>query len=267
MTFRLSAPRPKRNSPGAAKNGRPEITIIATEDIAVWPSRMDGSVLMYGDFVMKDDAKMHSFYGTVSTQDASFESEGEEDALVIPHNYVVEHPGDDVDSENFMQSWFGVPCIIIENYCDGSLPKVYGTDCAPLSLQLGFIRNNEKTAYTMTFNSFGRTNLLPGRYQGNFSFAEPFDVADNEAIALDKSNGHQYKLAPGTGVAIDVASNNFEHFDNVTLIGSGGATPDTLAGSTDLVLTGTWTALSGATLSLKVFDTGSGKILIEQKRT
>lgn len=264
--IRTSAPRPNRNSPGAGKTPKPLHTIVAAEDILVWPQRDQDSVEYNGDFVMKDGCKMEQIYGTPSKFDGGYSSDGEEDAQSVAQKTVIEHPGDALASENFAQSWFGVPCIIITDYCDGSPKKVYGTECAPLQMKLEFVHNADKTGYIFTFEAFGKTNWLAGRYTGNLVFAAPFTVADNEQLALEPANGYQYKLATGAGNTITVTSNTMEHGDVITLIGSGGGTADTLTTSATMLLVSTWTALEGAVLTLQVFESNSTKFLIEKNR-
>ena len=267
MAFRKSAPRPNYASPGAAKTAKPLITIVAEEDIAVWPTRTQGSVMMSGDFVMKQDCRMYQFYGTPSKGDGSYEGAGEEDSAVITHKYVAEHPGDDVDSENFVQSWLGIPVIIITDFCDGSPKRVIGTQCAPVQLKPTFTANNEKTGFTFTFEAYASTSLLPGRYTGNIITADPFAVADNEALALAPPTGYQYKLAEdATGGSIAVATNTLEAGSIVTLIGSGGSDPSTLTAGVNVLLNSTWTALAGAVISLEVYESNSTTYLIERNR-
>lgn len=267
MTLRKSAPRPTKPSPGAAKPPKPMYTIIATEDIAAWPARDADSVEMSGNFVMKTGCKMAQFYGTASKHDGAWETDGEEDALSVTHRVIPDHPGDAVDSENFMQSWLGVPAAVIVDFCDGSPKKVYGTACAPVQLRPGFRQNSEGTGYTMTFEAYAPTNLLPGRYSGEIVLNAPFDVADAEAMALTKENGTQYKLPVDVaGKSITVASNTLDSGTIITLMGSGGSDPSTLAASSDVLLSSPWTALDGAFISLEVFESNSSKFLIERNR-
>lgn len=265
--IRLSAPRPAKGSPGAAKTAKPLITIVAAEDIAVWPTRMQDSVEMIGSFVMKPGCKMAQFYATASTQDGSYDSDGDEDAIVVNQKFACFHPGDEIESENFMQAWLGVPCIVFRDYCDGSPQKVYGTACAPVQLKTNFVSTNDKTGVDMTFEAFASTNMLAGRYTGNMTFAEPFAVPDAEIIAVNATNGFQYKLASdAAGKAIAFASNSLSHNDQITLIGSGGADPSELTASSGVILTSDWVALDGAVLTLQVYESSGGTVLIEKQR-
>lgn len=267
MALRHSAPRPAKGSPGAAKLPKPLHTIVALEDIQAWPLRTDGSVMMYGDFVMKSGCKMEQFYGTASKFDGSYESDGEEDAQSVAHKAVIEHPGDEVASEDFAQNWLGVPCIIISDFCDGSPKRVIGTDCAPVQMKLGFTQTADKTGFTFTFEAFAKTNWLPGRYTGNIILAAPYDVPDPEAIVFSPSNGTQYKLpADAAGAAIAADSITLPAGTIVTLHGSGGTDPSTLSASATVLLTSGWTALDGAFISLEVYESNSTMYLIERNR-
>jgi ABC-type uncharacterized transport system ATPase component len=90
-------------------------------------------------------------------------------------------------------------------------------------------------------------------------------------MALDSANGNVFKFnATATTASITVASSNFEDGDVITLVGGGGAGPLTLANSstTGVLLKNatTWTALDGATITLKVVEADK-KYYVEQSRS
>lgn len=266
--IRRSAPKPQIASPGASKTGKEIVYIAEVGDIAAWPDR-DG-VMLDGDFVMKPGCAFSTVYMTPSKQDGSWESEGEEDSISLSPKFVGDHPGDEVESAAFVQEWLGKNVVLIRDFCDGSPKKVHGSPCTPLQLQPAFVGNNEKTGYTMTFQAFAKTALLPGYYTGNIPTAAPFVVADNTALVLNSANGGQYQLeVDAEGASIAVATNDKSHGDIVTLIGSGGADPSTLAQGANVLLKSgsTWTALQGASISLMVFNGGANKYLVEKSRS
>lgn len=267
--IRLNAPRPGGISPGSAKTGKGIVRIALAEDIIAIPGRDEKGIKMLGNVSFKSGRHWHEVYLTPSKQDRSWESEGEVDAISILQKFVGEHPGDELESMEFVQQWLGKDVIIATEFCDGSPARLYGSLCAPLQLKPTFTGNNEKTGTTMTFESEAKTNMLPGYYYGDFLEGAPFAVADNEALALSPENGTQYKLAVDADAdTIAVASNTLEHGTIVSLIGSGGASPATLdAGASVLLKNGTtWTALENSVINLMVYKGGSSTYLIEQSR-
>lgn len=267
--IRLSAGKPKGISAGSAKAGKGKVFLAEVEDILSFPSRDEKGVKLLGNFVFQEGHGFSHVYLTPSKQDRSWESEGEEDAIAITQKLVGFHPGDELESAEFVQSWLGKSVIAIVDFCDGSPMIQVGTPCAPLSLQPTFAGNQESTGYTLTFQAYAKTNLLPGKYYGDIAEVEPFEVVDNEALALTPANGTQYRLQPDTaGDSIAAASNTHEHGTIISLIGSGGSTPSTLASSSPVILKAgtTWTALKDSVINLLVYKAGATTYLIEQSR-
>ena len=108
-------------------------------------------------------------------------------------------------------------------------------------------------------------------YSGQISFDATLPVLSGAALALNSAQGKVFKLAStATTANITIASSNFEDGDIITLVGSGGAGPLTLANSstTGVLLKNatTWTALDGATITLKVVEADK-KYYVEQSRS
>lgn len=267
--FRVNAPRPGGTSPGSAKTAKPNVMIAYADDFLSIPSRDAKGVRMQGNFVFKTGRHWQHIYITPSKQDRSWESEGDEDAISIQHKFVGDHPGDELESAEFVQQWLGKGVIIGVDFCDGSPKRIIGTQCAPLQIQPNFVANNEKTGYEITFQAFAKTNQLPGFYYGDFIEANPFAVQDNEAINLLPENGNHYALMRSTvGDAIAVASNTMPHGSIVSLIGGGGDVPAELTTSANVLLVSgtTWIALDNAVINFRVFNNGTNNILIEESR-
>lgn len=267
--IRVNAPKPGGISPGSAKTAKPLVYIALAEGILSFPQRDAKGVKMLGNFVFKSGYGWNHVYMTASKQDRSWESEGEEDAVSITQKFVGFHPGDELTSAEFVQQWLGQSVIIMVDFCDGSPKQVTGTPCAPLQINPAFVANNEQTGYNMTFTAYAKTNQLPGHYYGDIAEAAPFVVADNTSIALSPANGTQYLLKAGTaGATIAVASNTLAHGTKVSFIGQGGADPDELPTSSNILLTAgtTWVALANAVINFSVFNDGTVTYLIEESR-
>ena len=106
--FRVSAPKPTGTSPGAAKTAKPKVMIALAEDILSHPERDALGVKMLGNYVFKPGRGWQHVYMTPSRQDRSYESEGEEDAISLAHQFVGFHPGDELSSAEFIQQWLGL---------------------------------------------------------------------------------------------------------------------------------------------------------------
>lgn len=257
-------------SPGSAAAKEPNVTIVLVDDILVFPPSDMNGVRMMGNFVMKPGAKMYQFYSTKSKISAPFESDGDEDSVNIKPTFDAQHPGNGLEIKEFVQNWLGKNVIIIHGSCQDDFREVIGTMCAPLQLMPAKQDNNEGRFYTLKFQSFAASALLPKHYTGDLAFAEPTIVANAAAVNLAPVTGTQYRL-PASEEATEVAvtANTLEHGQTVSLIGSGGSDPIVLSpGATVLLKNGTqWLGLNNSVIQLQVFDTGASTVLIEVSRS
>ncbi|MFL9844732.1 hypothetical protein [Flavobacterium rhizosphaerae] len=265
--------RPAGPSPAGAAAKGDIVTIIAAEDIAVWPLRDAKGVKMLGNFVLKEGARMYKFSQTTSKFNASTEVEGDEDAYTIKHKVDTEIPGDSLEVNEFLHAWMGINAIVIFDSCQDNFKKAYGTKCAPLQLKPTGQDNNEARKKMVSFEQVAKTTLQPGHYTGALIFAEPYTAA-TAAFAINSANGSHY-VVPALDVTAAIAPTAMELTNGqiVTFIGSGGDDPATLtqgtAGVVEVLLASgtTWTALKNAVIHLQVFDAGDDKYLIELSRS
>lgn len=257
---------------GAAAPKDPNVTFIATKDILTWPARDSKEVLMVGNFVLKPNPKMVSVYLTPSKTKAGYESDGDEDAISIKPKFEGEHPGDELEINEFIAAWMGEPCIIISGSCQDPFRKVTGTKCAPVQLKPAGQDDNDARKHMLVFEAFAKTKWLPGHYRGDIPTITPFAVPLVTAVAVNSANGYLYKL-PSLAVTASIAFTELtlNHGDIITLIGGGGVDPATLAtGVTDkkaILKDGTnWVALENAVINLQVFKNGALTFLVELSR-
>lgn len=269
MYIALNVP---KSSSGAAAPKDPNVTFIATKDILVWPQRDSKKVLMVGSFTLKPNPKMASVYLTSSKTKAAYESDGDEDAVSIKSKFEGEHPGDQLAINEFIANWLGEPCIIIHGSCQDEFRKVVGTKCAPVQLKPSGQDDNDARKHMLVFEQFAKTEWLPGHYLGELPTITPYAVPLVTAIAVNSTNGAQYKL-PSLAVTATITFSelSLNHGDIITLIGGGGAGPATLAtGVTDkkaILKDGTnWVALENAVINLQVFNNGAITYLVELSR-
>lgn len=273
-----SVPQPQNTSAGAPTPKDSNVTIFDANDVLAWPTPDAGGVNLLGNYVLKPGAKMHKLYMTPSKQAASFESDGDEDAVGITQKFEGSFPGDSVEIREFVKNNLGRNLIIAYGTCRDTNKTVCGTKCSPMKLKPTFTSNGDGTMHTLVFEQYMKTDQVPYNYTGSTSFAEAFAVADKN-ISLLEANGSSYQLpafADELGTALDVAALDLAHGAVVSLIGGGGAFPAVLSSG---VQTGApavnvilkedtdWTALQNATISLEVFVAGATTYLIERSRS
>lgn len=270
MYIKQSVKKPSAPSPGASAPKDPNLTIVDVEDILQWPVRDGKGVKMQGNYVLAGGASMIQLYTTPSKTKPTWESEGDEDAISIKQKIEVEHPGDELEINEFIQNWMGKNVIVIYGSCIDPYRRVLGSRCAPLQLKPSSQDDNDGRKKMITFEQFAATNQVPGFYEGSLSFEEP--KATGASVAVTEAGN--YKVASSdTTTAIEIASVTAEHGSTIALIGSGGTEPSVLSptANTDpiqvLLKNGAnWTALTDAVINLEVFKAGATTYLIEVSR-
>lgn len=273
MYVRQNVVKPLGKSPGAAAAKEPNVVVIATDDILTWPMRDSKGVKHVGNFVMKPNAKMIEVYMTPSKLKASYGSEGDEDAVSFAQKFEGEHPGNELEINEFVQNWTGVNCVVIYGSCSDAFRKVMGTKCAPMQLKPSLQDDNDGRKTMLVFEQAAKSGFVPGHYTGALSFAEPFAIADAGNILATAANGNMYKV-PSLDVTVPIVFSevSLAHGAIITLVGGGGSNPATLAtGTADLsaILKDgtTWVALESSVINLQVFVAGDNTYLLELSRS
>lgn len=266
MTYlRKDFARPAGVSPGAPAPKEPNVRIVAVEDILQWPARDAAGIRMLGSFVMKQNAKMYTFYQTSLKAKGSYETEGEDDNFRIKQKFETEIPGASLEAKEFVANWMGVDAIVIYGSCADDFRTVTGTKCAPVKLKISGQDDNEARKKMLVFEQSIATTWFPGHYTGDLTLAAPY-AAPALALQLNEANGTQYKLIPSAVAAtfVTVAGVALPHRTIVTLIGSGGANAAKLTSVSDGALkvslkdNSDWVALDGSVIYLEVFSQGGG---------
>lgn len=256
---------------GAATPKDPNVAIIKTKDVLTWPVRNNSGVLMVGDFTMKPGKAAIYVYMTGVNQAPTYETDGEVDMEGIMQKFIATHPGDTLEAHEFFQNNLGEDLIVIYGSCSDDGKRVYGTKCSPMRLKNTFKSDKDGNQHSFSFEQIQKTRFVPGFYNGNIPFSAP--NATSVSIAFVAANAsQQYKVeALAVTAPIVVTSIDLVHGDIVTLIGSGGVDPATMTTGSltgaEALLTAQWVALENATITLEVFDDGSGLTLVETART
>ncbi|WP_422105573.1 hypothetical protein [Winogradskyella sp.] len=260
---------------GSAENKSQEIVIIDVADIATHPSRDVNNVQMVGSFVMNAGKYVTKMQVTASKTSLPVTSEGEEDNVSISALPEFSFPGSTLEFEEFVANWTNKSLIVGVKVgaCGGgsSFYRIYGSQCAPLSLLVEAQNNNDATMGLIKFQQFAKTDLMPGRYPGTFTEASATVIAA-DATTVDVTDGDgEYQLTDNTVATVITDLTNATNNGKYTLIGSGGTNPATIQSTNaNFILVGgvDWQGLSGATITFNAIDAGSGDhVFIETSRT
>jgi hypothetical protein len=271
--LKVNLNRPAELSAGAG-SGKNRVIIVDADDVLVYPPRDNGGVKLNGNFVMKSNAKMYEFYTTKSKADAPVEADGDEDSITMKQMFNAQHPGNGLPVKEFVQNWLSRNCYVLHQSCGDDYWEVVGTPCAPVQLKPSKQDNNDARFWSLKFEAFAKSRFIPGHYEGEIIFTNPFAVVSATSVIVNTTTNSQYRL-PSTASATSVAFNSTitaEDGDIITLIGGGGATAATLAqvatGNTQVLLKSgtTWTALDGAVIQFEIFKAGAVTLFMELSR-
>lgn len=250
---------------GSAENKNFEVVLMDLNDIAQFPTRDANGVVMVGDFVMKPGKYATKLQVSSSKTSLPVTSEGEEDNVSISALPEFSVPGSSLDFEELVANWTNrsVVAAVQVGACagSGSFYRVYGSQCAPLSLLLEGQNNNDGTMNLVKFQQFAKSNLMPGRYTGNFTLATA-NVVAADATEVDATAGNgEYQLTDNAAATVISDITNATNNGKYTLLGSGGANPATIeANNANFVLVGgvDWQGLSGSRITFNAIDAGGG---------
>jgi len=248
------------NNAGIGGNKKAEFILADCDDIQTFPNRDGKGIVITDDFIMKPGKYMIRVYITQSTMKASVESTGDPDAKGIIHTVEGEHPGDAVALREFRNAWQNKNAIVFIRKCGSEQVNQYGDECAPMQLEFKGQDDKDKTNTAFTFKSV-QNGPDVADYQGTFTFdtVRATFPADETNLQVQLGEG-QYQLTNGTAAAAEIIALSGSIDGGVyTLLGSGGNHPSTIANATSAFLLKdgtTWTALAGATLTVRAFKSG-----------
>ena len=277
MYVKIDVLKPAKSSPGGAESKDPNIVIVAVQDILNSPNRDSKGVRFGGLFVFKPGTYAIKIYATPSSIKQNKNADGDEDAVSITQGLEFSHPGDELEINEFEQNWIGKGAIafIKTGACNGpTYYKVYGSVCAPLQLKFEGQNDNDGTKNTLKFEAFKKTTNVPGFYFDTLTFDAVLSVIAVDLATVDVTPGNgEYQLTNGSVAPIPITDLvNGSHNDVVTLLGSGGTYPSTIAASeAKFVLANgaDWTANAGESITFKGYKNGATDadiLWIEQSR-
>jgi hypothetical protein len=259
MYTKVNVTKPGMNL-GVGGNKKAKVTLFDMDDVVTFPARDSKGVVSLDNIVFAEGAYMITLYAIQNTIKAGHKGEGDPDKKGYIQTVEFEHPGDEIAILEFDANWLNRNVGIIVEKCSNNRKKLYGTPCAPM--QLVSEATDDKDTCNTKF-SFASTQKGPieSDYQGTLTLDTVKGTPAADATAVDVAAGEgQYQLTDGTSAAAALTGlTNPAEGLTYTLLGSGGAHPSTIAASGNWLLkSGTaWTALAGASITLKAFKDGA----------
>ena len=162
---------------GSAAIKDPTIILIDVDDITAEPTRSHGNVVLNGNVSLASGAKAIGIYATPSSIELTEEASGEADARGIMQGVKFDHPGNSVQSKNFVEANLNRGFVALVKECDGTSEgrmQYVGSKCNPLFLTPESTNTKEATKRTFTLKQEIAGRFLPGEYAGTIpTLADP----------------------------------------------------------------------------------------------
>jgi len=128
---------PKKGSnPGAPKGKDPNIIIWRTEDVQTMPPRDGKGIRITGDIVLKTNANAIAIYATPKSIKRFDAGEGEPDYKAFINNLEFDHPGDEIELQEFVANNINHNLNAMSMRQGGKAKKVHGTPTEPLQFDI-----------------------------------------------------------------------------------------------------------------------------------
>ena len=253
----------KKNNQGLGGKIRDKVLVFRQKDIANMPVDCEGTVLQTGAIVMKPG----EFYTELEVLPKSIKATSNTTGASADYNqaflngFEAEHPGTEDESELFIEKTINEKLLLVYLYCQTGKMKLIGDLCSPIGIK--DVKTSEdatKSGSVISFESTLATSKRPRTFTGTLPVQTPI-VLPADAVGIDLVNGSTNYT---TNVANTVAKtiNAFANpVDGLTfsIIGGGGAFPQTIAASSSirLKLGASWTAAAGAFITFEVYQDGA----------
>lgn len=172
----------KGKSPGAPRPKNPTILIVNVNDVVADPARDDKGVLVTGDLELKEGATAIAIYATPSTISRGKTVEGDPDQEGLIDNVSFNHPGNDLEIDEFTQNYLGEGVLIITRECGDNLgTRLHGSICNPMRFTLEGQDNNEGVTNAFTFTQEQRSRFVAAHYRGALPAIAPESDSGSES--------------------------------------------------------------------------------------
>lgn len=244
---------------GAGGDKKDRIILFDMDDLLSksMPARDANGVVMTANLTFVPNAYMITLYATSTTIKVGSNTEGDPDAEGFIHTLEFEHPGNELAIREFKQNWLSRNIGAIVEHCSSNKKDLLGSPCAPLRLTIKWEDDKDKNKSTLSFKSALKFGYDVADYQGTTTFDTVTDTVEEDGVSIDLAAGEgKYQLTDGSAAPVEIATcTNAVNGMTFTLLGSGGDHPSTIeaGGDFELAAGATWTALSGASITFRVF--------------
>ncbi len=168
---------------------------------------------------------------------------------------------------NYVENKAGQKCIILFRRIESTQWYMIGTYDKPMIFS-GYEFKNDNDAAVAVCKYTNKTIRQFYKYTGSIVTQNPVTVAADATTLAIASDNERYQLSDNTGATVINAISGVAAADvgrTITVYGSGGSNPATIADSSTFVLANgaTWTGNSGSQISFRILDTGT---LVETER-
>ena len=261
---------------GAPTTGNRFAYLAAVEDLKSFPDPDGNNVVLNGQPVFEEGTAMVPIYITNSSQEYSYESQGEPDARSHKLKFIGTHPGTEKDALEFVQNNLDKEFIIFIPSCTSSeYTKVLGRPCAPLVFRSSHKGGKDGSKFEFTFEQEVGSKYVYFLYDGPLMTQEQAYTEVDFTNDLTALSAVQKVKTTAAAESLTITSLNDIAVSQVTFIGQekdvvkAGTISENLTGAV-LILTKDglqWKAVEKSTITFEVYNTSDKVVLIERWRT
>ncbi|MEG2063516.1 MAG: hypothetical protein RRY23_00095 [Alistipes sp.] len=144
----------------------PNVLLFDMEDVETYPTRTVGVTTAASGFKLKNGKKLFGVYLNPSTIEILQEPEGDADARGYKKGFKGEHPGNSVDSEDFVEFHSNKNLGAFVLNCNDHSARLIGDPCNPLSMKVETTESKDGTKKTITLQQDIRDEFRILRYTG-----------------------------------------------------------------------------------------------------
>lgn len=163
----------------------PNILLFEMEDVETYPTRTVGVTTASEGFKLKEGKELFGLYLTPSSIELVQEPEGEGDARGYKKGVKGEHPGNSVQSEDFVEYYSNRNLGAFVLNCNDKSARLIGDPCNPLSMKVETTESKEGTKKTITFQQDLRDEFRILTYTGELPAVVDAVPAPNPAPASE----------------------------------------------------------------------------------
>lgn len=144
----------------------PNVLLFETEDVETYPTRTVGVTTAAAGFKLKEGKKLFGLYLTPGSIEIIQEAEGDADARGYKKGVKGEHPGNSVQSEDFVEYYSNKNLGAFVVNCNDKSARLIGDPCNPLSMKVETTETKDGTKKTITLQQDVRDEFRILNYTG-----------------------------------------------------------------------------------------------------